>query len=138
MAGEERRYLPCGLSLPGSSANGLIARRRAVLLVVDVLTPVDGRTALVVLLHGDVGHKAVRGGSVPVVLAWLEGGTGRGADGFNGAAFAPAAGGGLGHEERLAVGIGVASGWGGRGEVHGGGGERGRPGRRGDGVDVDI
>src|SRR4051794_35875971 len=45
---------------------------RAVLLVGDVLAPGDGAAGLVLLLHGDVGHEAVRGGAVPIVLARLE------------------------------------------------------------------
>ena len=46
--------------------------RGRVLLVGDVLSPADGAAALVVLLHGDVNHEAVRSGPVPVVLAGLE------------------------------------------------------------------
>jgi hypothetical protein len=51
-----------------------------VLLVSDVLAPGDRAAALVVLLHGDVDHEAVRGGAVPVALAGLEEDTVAGAD----------------------------------------------------------
>ncbi len=47
-------------------------RRRAVLLVADVLTPRDGTALLVDFLHRKVGHEAVRGGTVPVALDGLE------------------------------------------------------------------
>src|SRR3954454_20851619 len=59
-----------------------------VLLVSDVLAPRDWAAALVVLLHGDVDHEAVRGGAVPVVLARLEEDTVAGADRLDRAAFA--------------------------------------------------
>src|SRR4051794_31833757 len=42
--------------------------RCVVLLVSDVLAPRDLAPRLVVLLHGDVDHEAVRSGAVPVVL----------------------------------------------------------------------
>ena len=47
-------------------------RRGAVLLVADVLTPGDGAALVVGFLHREVGHEAVGGGAVPVVLAGLE------------------------------------------------------------------
>jgi hypothetical protein len=51
-------------------ASSLVNRRRgAVLLLGDVLTPRDGTTLVVGFLHRYVGHEALRGGAVPVVLA---------------------------------------------------------------------
>jgi hypothetical protein len=46
--------------------------RGAVLLVADMLTPRNSTALLVHLLHREVGHEAVWGGAVPVVLAGLE------------------------------------------------------------------
>src|SRR5205807_5821640 len=45
---------------------------RVVLLVGDVLAPVDGAALVVDLLHRQMGHEAVGRGAVPVVLARLE------------------------------------------------------------------
>ena len=109
-----------------------------VLLVGDVLAPGDRAAAVVVLLHGDVDHEAVRGGAVPVVLAGLEEDAVAGADLLDRAALALAAADALGDEDRLAVRVGVPGGAGAGGEVHERGGERGGAGGRGDGVDVDV
>jgi hypothetical protein len=76
-------------------------------LVGDVLAPRDGSAALVVLLHGDVGHEAVSGGAVPVVLAGLEEHAVAGADDLDGAALTLAYADALGDEDRLAVRVGV-------------------------------
>src|SRR3954468_21780231 len=110
----------------------------AVLLVGDVLAPGDGAAALVVLLHGDVGHEAVRRGAVPVVLAGLEEHAVAGADDLDRPALALAPADALGDEDRLAVRMGVPGGAGAGREVHERGGERRGASRRGDGVDVDV
>src|SRR5215213_2758776 len=47
-------------------------RRGAVLLIGDVLAPRDGAALIVDLLHRYVGHEAVGGSAVPVVLVGLE------------------------------------------------------------------
>lgn len=44
----------------------------SVLLVRDVLTPGNGAAGIVRLLHREVGHEAVRRGTVPVLLTRLE------------------------------------------------------------------
>src|SRR6185295_17540168 len=110
----------------------------AVLLVADVLAPGHGAAGLVVLVHGDVGHEAVRGGAVPVVLARREEHAVAGADLFDRAAFALAAADALGDEDRLAVRVGVPGGARARREVHERGGEGRRRLGRGDRVDVDV
>src|SRR4051794_33210340 len=102
-----------------------------VLLVADVLAPGDRAARLVDLLHGDVEHEAVRRGAVPVVFAGLEEDAVAGADDLDRPALALAPADALGDEDRLPVGVGVPGGTGARGEVHGGGGERGRAGRGG-------
>src|SRR5205085_3078706 len=109
-----------------------------VLLVSDVLAPGDRAAGLVVLLHGDVDHEAVRGGAVPVVLAGLEEDAVAGADDLDRAAFALAESGTLGDEDRLAVRVGVPGGSGAGGEVHRRGRERRGGLRCGDRVDVDV
>src|SRR3954453_7420005 len=126
------------LACPGSSAGGLIGRRGAVLLVRDVLAPGDRAAALVVLLHGDVGHEAVGRGAVPVVLAGLEDHPAAGLDLFDRTAFALAAADALGDEDGLSVRVGVPGGARTGREVHERGGERRRRLRRGDRVDVDV
>ena len=52
-----------------------VVRTRAggVFLVGDVAAPGHWAAGVVVLLHGDVDHEAVRCGTVAVVLAWFEG-----------------------------------------------------------------
>src|SRR3954470_621118 len=117
---------------PGPGSCGLAA---GVLLVGDMLAPGDGAAGLVVLLHGDVGHEAVRGGAVPVVLAGLEEDAVAGADLLDRPALALAQAEALGDEDRLAVRVGVPGGACARGEVHERGGEPGGPRRGGDGVD---
>src|SRR5215213_8764563 len=47
-------------------------RRWRVFRVGDVLAPADGAALVVDFLHRDVGHEAVGGRTVPVVLAGLE------------------------------------------------------------------
>src|SRR3954467_11759649 len=76
----------------------------AVLLVADVLAPRDGAARLVVLLHGDVGHEAVGGGAVPVVLTGLEEHAVARADDLDRAALALAEADALRDEGRLARG----------------------------------
>src|SRR3954454_11231469 len=127
-----------------ATAGGIAARSGScgppagVLLVGDVLAPGDRTAGLVVLLHGDVDHEAVRGGAVPVVLARLEEDAVAGADLLDRAALALTQADPLGDEDRLAVRVRVPRRPGARGEVHGGGGEGRRAGGRGDGVDVDV
>jgi hypothetical protein len=41
-------------------------------LVGYVRAPADGAAALIFLLDRDVSHEPRRGGSMPVILAWLE------------------------------------------------------------------
>jgi hypothetical protein len=88
-----------------------------------VLAPGDGAAGLVVLLHRDVDHEAVRGGAVPVVLAGLEEDAVAGADDFDRPACALAESGALGDVDGLAVWVGVPGGPGAGGEVHRGGRE---------------
>src|SRR5215218_2324931 len=109
-----------------------------VLLVGDVLAPGDRAAGLVVLLHGDVDHEAVRRGAVPVVLAGLEEHAIAGPDLFDRAAFALAEADALSDEDRLAVRVRVPGSARARREVHERGGERRGAGGRGDGVDVDV
>src|SRR4051812_28203590 len=85
-----------------------------------------------------MGHEAVRGGAVPVVLAWLEEDAVAGADDLDGAALALAEADALGDEDRLAVRVGVPGGARGGREVHERGGEGGRRFGGGDGVDVNV
>src|SRR3954453_13651339 len=92
---------------PGPGSCGLAA---GVLLVGDVLAPRHGAAGLVVLLHGDVGHEAVRGGAVPVVLTGLEEHAVAGTDDLDGAALALAEADALGDEDRLAMRVGVPGG----------------------------
>src|SRR5690242_4039059 len=98
--------------------------RDGVLLVGDVLAPRDGASGLVVLMHGDVDHEAVRGGAVPVVLAGLEEDAVAGPDDLDGAALALAQADALRDEDRLAVGVGVPGGPGAGREMDARGGER--------------
>src|SRR5829696_10505518 len=81
-----------------------------VLLVGDVLAPGDRAAGLVVLLHGDVDHEAVRRGAVPVVLARLEEHAVAGADLLDRPAVALAEPEAFGDEDRLAVWMGVPGG----------------------------
>src|SRR5215218_11492208 len=89
-----------------------------VLLIGDVLAPGDRVAVLVVLLHGDVDHEAVRRGAVPVVLAGLEEHAVAGPDDLDRPALALAEPRALGDEDRLAVGVRVPRGPGSGGEVH--------------------
>src|SRR5437016_1856339 len=59
-------------SLRSRTSRRLSPGRRVVLLVGDVLAPRDGAALVVDLLHREVGHEAVGGGAVPVLLARLE------------------------------------------------------------------
>src|SRR3954466_4263659 len=74
-----------------------------VLLIADVLAPRDRGAGLVVLLHGDVDHEAVRRRAVPVVLAGLEEDAVAGVDCLDRAGFALTEPDALGDEDRLAV-----------------------------------
>src|SRR3954454_20765188 len=67
---------------------GSISGLGGVLVVGDVFAPGDGAARVVVLLHRDVDHEAVRGGAVPVVLAGFEEDAIAGPDDLNRAAFA--------------------------------------------------
>src|SRR3954447_2660349 len=116
-----------------------VARRpRAVLVVGDVASPRHRTARRVGLLHGDVHHEAVGRGAVPVVLARLEEDAVAGADDLHLTALALAEADTLGHEDRLAVRMGVPGGPRAWCEVHSGGGEGRGAGGRGDGVDVDV
>src|SRR4051812_14348144 len=89
---------------------GLRGRRGAVLLVRDVLPPGHRVAAVVVLVHGDVSHEAVRGGAVPVVLAGFEEHAVARPDLLDRAAFALAEPQAFGDEDRLPVRVGVPGG----------------------------
>src|SRR4051812_11872778 len=67
-----------------------------------------------------MGHEAVRGGAVPVVLAGLEVDAVPGPDALDRAALALAAADALGDEDRLPEGVGVPGGAGAGGEVDAG------------------
>src|SRR5215212_8053755 len=56
----------------GGASSPVDGWRGAVLLVADVLAPRDGTALVVDFLHRYVGHEAVGGGAVPVVLAGIE------------------------------------------------------------------
>src|SRR5918999_5120707 len=100
-------------------------RRGVVLLVAYVLAPGDGAARFVDLLHGYVGHEAVRGGAVLVVLTRLEEHAVAGADHLDLSAAALAEADSLGDVDGLAVGVGVPGGSGARGEVDAAGREAG-------------
>ena len=91
----------------GEASSAVDGWRGAVLLVADVLTPRDGAALLVDLLHREVGHEAVGGGAVPVVLARLEEHPVAGADHLDLPAAALAEADALGDVDGLAVGVGV-------------------------------
>src|SRR5262249_6868902 len=97
-----------------------------------------GAARVVGLLDGGVGHEAVRGGAVPVVLAGLEEHSVAGPDLLHRPALALAAPDALGDEDRLAVRVRVPGGAGAGGEVDARGGDGRRPGGGGHGVDVDV
>src|SRR5665213_4573045 len=61
-----------GWPVSTAGATELRRRRRAVLLVGDVLAPGHEAARVVELLHRDVEHESIRGCAVPVVLAGLE------------------------------------------------------------------
>src|SRR5262245_15724282 len=87
-----------------------------VLGIGDVLAP--GRAgALVDLEHREVGHEAVGGGAVPVVLAGLEENAVAGVDLLDRSAAALAPADALGDVDGLAVGVGVPGRAGARREV---------------------
>src|SRR4051794_28707441 len=118
---------------------GFLGRGRgAVLLVGDVLAPGDRAAVLVVLLHADMDHEAVRRGAVPMILTGLEEHAVAGSDDLDGAALALAESGTLGHEHRLPVWVGVPRGAGARREVDVDGGEGRAAGGVGDRVDIDV
>src|SRR3954447_23495474 len=108
----------------------------AVLLVADVLAPRDGAARLVVLLHGDVGHEAVGGGAVPVVLTGLEEDPVARPELIDRPALALAEPDALGDEDRLTVGMCVPCGARSGREVHERRGEGRGAGWRRDRVDV--
>src|SRR5947208_1909720 len=99
-----------------SAAN---ARCGGVFVVSDVAAPGDGAAGVVVLLHREVDHEAVRCGAVPVVLAGFEEDAVTGADHLDGATFALAEAYAFDDVYRLAVGVGVPGGAGTGGEVDG-------------------
>jgi hypothetical protein len=89
----------------------------AVLLVADVLTPRDRTALLVDFLHRKVGHEAVRGGAVPVVLARLKEHPVARANYLYRSAAALREADAFGDVDGLAVGVGVPRGPRARGEV---------------------
>src|SRR4051794_38222585 len=121
-----------------AGALALAGERRDVLLVADVAAPGDGAAGVVVLLHGDVGHEAVRGRAVPVVLARLEEDAVAGADDLDAVTLALAEADAFGDEYGLPVRVGVPGGARAGGEVHERGAEGRATGRGGDRVDVDV
>src|SRR5215204_4360214 len=122
--------IPPGLLLVQPSMPPQSGRRRrlhqrsmggAVLLVTDMLAPGDGAALVIDLLHRYVGHEAVGGGAVPVVLARLEEHAVARADHLDLCAAALAEAYTLGDVDGLAVRVGVPSGSSARGEVDAGG-----------------
>src|SRR5215208_5262740 len=101
----------------GRSSSAADGWRGAVLLVADVLAPRDGTALVVDFLHRYVGHEAVRGGAVPVVLAGLEEHAVARADYLDRFAAALREADALGDVDGLAVGVGVPRGPRARGEV---------------------
>ena len=79
----------------------------AVLLVGDVLAPGRDVALVVDFEHREVGHEAVGGGAVPVLLARLEEHAVAGADDLDRPAAALRAADALGDVDGLAVGVGV-------------------------------
>jgi hypothetical protein len=77
------------------------------LLVGHVLAPRHWAAAVVVLLHGDVNHEAVGRRAVPVVLPGLEEDAVARADDLDLTALTLAKAEAFGHEDRLAVRVGV-------------------------------
>ena len=132
-----------GLLLPLTGANACLAQSgdydtgAAVLLVGDVFAPGDGAARVVGLLDRDVGHEAVGGGAVPVVLAGLEEHAVAGADLLYRAALALAEADALGDIDRLPERVGVPGGAGAGSEVDEVGLCSIGSGRCGDCVDVD-
>jgi hypothetical protein len=102
---------------------GLVARRRSGrrggvgFLVGDLLAPGDGAALVVDFLHRYVGHEAVAGGTVQVVLAGLEEHPVALTDHLDGAAAALREADALGDIDSLAVRVGMPGGSGARGEV---------------------
>jgi hypothetical protein len=103
-----------------------------------VLAPRHGAAGVVVLLHRDVDHEAVRRRAVPVVLVGLEEDAVARADELHLAALALAEADALGDEDRLAVRVGVPRCPRARCEVHSRGSEGRGAGGRCDRVDVDV
>src|SRR4051794_23031712 len=85
-----------------------------------MLAPADRAAALVGLLHRDVGHEAIRGGAVPVILAGLEVDAVAGADDLDRSLAALAEPHALGDPDRLAERVRVPGGARARGEVDAG------------------
>src|SRR5262245_40413955 len=86
------------------------ARRRAVLLVGDVVEPGDAVALVVDLDQRQVGHEPRRRGAVPVLLARLEEHAVARPDDLDRAAAPPAEADALEHEDRLAVRVRVPRG----------------------------
>src|SRR5215216_3663128 len=94
----------------GGASSAVDGWRGAVLLVADGLAPGRGVAFVVDLHHRYVGHEALRGGTVPVVLAGLEEHTVARADHLDRYAAALREAGALGDVDGLAVRVGVPSG----------------------------
>jgi hypothetical protein len=100
--------------------------RGTVLLVGDVISSYDGAARVVGFLHRYVGHEALRGGAVPVLLARLEEHRGPRADRLDLSAPALAEAHSLGDVDGLDEGVGVPRGTRAGGEVDACGPEAGR------------
>src|SRR5918998_3532262 len=129
---EQRSYVQ-----PGEASSLVDRRRGVVLLVADVLAPRDGATLVVDFLHSYVGHEAVGGGAVPVVLTGLEEHAVARSDHFDRPAAALAEADALGDIDGLAVRVNVPRGSSARRKVDAAGRKAGWLGRCCDGVDVD-
>src|SRR5919202_660454 len=101
----------------GGASSPVDGWRGAVLLVADVLAPRHGVAFVVYLHHREVGHEAVWGGAVPVILAGLEEHAVARADHLDRSAAPLREADALGDVDGLAVRVGVPRGSRARGEV---------------------
>src|SRR4051794_13638576 len=101
----------------GGASSLLDGWRGAVLLVADVLVPGRGVALVIDLQHREVGHEAVWGGAVPVVLAGLEEHAVARTDHLDRSAAPLCEADALGDADGLAIRVGVPRGSRARGEV---------------------
>src|SRR5207248_10676945 len=113
-AGVSKRAPWSGGSGPRSPRRG----RGVVFLVGHVLGPVHGGALIVDFLHSDVSHEAIRGGTVPVILAGPEVDAVPRADDLDRPAAALTASDALDHIDRLAARVRVPRGASARREVN--------------------